>query len=135
MIRKYEDRYVTSIAFERSVYFKLNALLPKGFSITDEINEFLNERLERLEDLERDRIINATNNGPIRIKLNTKINTNSACEQSVEHRLDIYGPKKDLVTHVQKISDCKTAWNLKRNAQLLCDLAKTRAKDLQRENK
>ena len=48
--RKYLQRYVTSIPFEKSVYDGVNQLLPKGIDISDEINEFLKQRLTELKE-------------------------------------------------------------------------------------
>lgn len=132
MHRKYDNRYTISINVERSVYDRITRLLPWGVYISDEINEFLKQRLQ---DLEKDKMRNVVNNGPIRFQGDANFNNSAAVEQNTQHSLDIYGSKKDLVTHVRKITDSQSAWNLKRNAQLVCDLAKTRAKDLQRENK
>jgi len=130
--RKYEDRFVTSIAFERSVYDKLNHLLPKGVSITDEINEFLKQRLV---DMEKESKGSTSNKGPIRIYENSDVKNSIILEQITEPTLDIYGSKLDLVAYVQKITDSKTAWTLKRNAKLLCELAETKAKELEKEHK
>jgi len=136
MNRKFQDRYTISINVERHIYLKVNELLPRGVYISDEINEFLKQRKI---DLEKDTKLklNETNRGPIKIYENSELKntTNTVMEQVVELTLDIYGSKNHLVKHVQNITDSKIAWNLKRNAKLVCELADTRAKDLQRENK
>jgi hypothetical protein len=47
--RKYEERWATSITFEKSVYFGVNELLPKGVTIPDILNGFLKQHLEQLQ--------------------------------------------------------------------------------------
>ena len=47
--RKYENRYVPCISFEKDVYDRLIALLPKDVAISDEINAYLKERIGELE--------------------------------------------------------------------------------------
>lgn len=135
MNRKFQERYAISINVERNIYYKINELLPRGVYVSDEINEFLKKRVIDLEKDTKLRL-NETNKGPIKIYENSDVNntTNPVMEQVAELRLDIYGSKNHLVKHVQNITDSKTAWDLKRNAKLVSDLANTRAKDLQREN-
>ena len=133
MIRKYEDRYVTSIGFEKSRYTRLNELLPKGISITDELNEFMRQKIL---ELEKDISFDVSTKCPIRIYENSSVKNKSVLEQQTsEHVLDMYGSKIDLVTYVQSITDSKKAWALRRNAMLLRDLADTKAKQLQKEHK
>jgi hypothetical protein len=132
MIRKYEDRYTISINVERLVYSKFNQLLPRGVYISDELNEFMKQRVTDLEKESKDI---APNKSPVKIYENNGVGNNSVIEENTEPTLDIYGTKNDLVIHVTKITDSKTAWKLKRNAQLLCDLAQTKAKKLQKEEK
>lgn len=52
--KKYQNRYVTNIPFEKNVFDRVNELLPKGISISDEINAFLKERLEELEEQKKE---------------------------------------------------------------------------------
>jgi hypothetical protein len=132
MIRKYEDRYTISINVERLVYSKFNQLLPKGVYISDELNEFMKQRVTDLEKESKDI---APNKSAVRIYEKNGVGNNSVFEENTEPTLDIYGTKNDLVIHVTKITDSKTAWKLRRNAQLLCDLAQTKAKKLQKEEK
>jgi len=46
MTRKYKDRYLKSVAFERADYEKLRTLLPKGESISSEIKRLVKQRIE-----------------------------------------------------------------------------------------
>lgn len=48
--KKYDCRYVTSIPFEKSIFDGVNELLPRGTDISDEINEFLKQRLQELKE-------------------------------------------------------------------------------------
>jgi len=117
---------------ERSVYFRLNDLLPKGVYISDEINRFLNERLQ---DLEREKDSNLPVKGPIKIYENLEAKNRIILQKSEEFKIGFYSSQSDLVAYVQKIEHSKDAWALKRNAKLLCQLADTKAKSLQMENK
>ncbi|HEX5187315.1 MAG TPA: hypothetical protein VFV86_10540, partial [Nitrososphaeraceae archaeon] len=46
---KYKNRYVTTLPFEKDNYDRLNNLLPKGITMADEINKFVEERGQELE--------------------------------------------------------------------------------------
>jgi len=48
--KKYDCRYVTSIPFEKAIFDGVNELLPRGTDISDEINEFLKQRLQELKE-------------------------------------------------------------------------------------
>lgn len=131
MNRKYHDRYTICINVEKYYYVRLNELLPKCVTFTDEINEIMKQRVF---DLEKEDKVCASNKGPIGIYQTGNAGV-SVLGRTMESRLDIYGSKQGLVSYVQSIPDSKTAWALKRNAMTLIGLAETRAKDLQRENK
>ena len=47
--KKYENRYVTTLPFERDTFFYLKNNLPKGVDVADEINSFLKERVEQIK--------------------------------------------------------------------------------------
>jgi WD40 repeat protein len=47
--RKYKDRFLASLPTERENYYKLNRFLPKGVTMADEINKFIEERGQELE--------------------------------------------------------------------------------------
>jgi hypothetical protein len=132
MNRKYIDRYVTSTTFERSVFIRVNSLLPKGVTISDEINEFLKERLA---DLENEKKLSMPIKSPVKIFESSWSKNTVAVEQKQSLPFEIYGSKEELIKHVHAISDSPTAWKLKRNAKLVAELANCRAKSLQKEGK
>ena len=47
--KKYKNRYITNLPFEKENYDRLNRFLPKGVTISDEINKFIEERGQELE--------------------------------------------------------------------------------------
>src|SRR5215211_3949391 len=47
--KKYSNRYITSIPFEKEYFEKLKDLLPRKVCIADEINSFIKERVKELE--------------------------------------------------------------------------------------
>ena len=47
--KKYSNRYITSIPFEKEYFEKLKDLLPRKVCIADEINTFIKERVKELE--------------------------------------------------------------------------------------
>jgi hypothetical protein len=64
--KKYKNRYVTTLPFEKEYFERLNQLLPRGVSIADEINKFIEERVRDLEaEKNRDASI-AVDASPIR---------------------------------------------------------------------
>lgn len=107
-------------------------MLPREVSLADVFNEFMKQRIV---DFEKSTKVNHLNHSPVRIYENADHNRICILETPGEPTLDIYGSRQNLVTHVQKIPDSKTAWTLKRNAKLLVDLANTKAKKLEAENK
>jgi hypothetical protein len=49
MRNKYEDRFTTTLSFEKAVYDKVNKLLPRAVTVTDVLNKFLEQKLVELE--------------------------------------------------------------------------------------
>ena len=47
--KKYKNRYITNLPFEKENYDRFNRFLPKGVTISDEINKFVEERGLELE--------------------------------------------------------------------------------------
>ena len=126
MVRKYIDRYVTSIPFEREWYDRMNKSLPRGISISDEINEFLKQRVLELEKEEN---TPTPDKAPVKFSPNTNVGT-VIIKSTQQDTFDVYSSTKEMIKHVNSISDSSKAWNLKRKAKLLDELADTRAKDL-----
>lgn len=67
--KKYKERYVTSMAFERSVFFGLRELLPHNVDVSDEINTFLKEKYEELSK-EKNLIGQVNNRSPVQLVSN-----------------------------------------------------------------
>lgn len=131
MNRKYDNRYTISINVERSVYDRVTRLLPRGVYISDEINEFLKQRLQ---DLEKECKESATNKSPVRIYENLGVKHSSLLEEKeARGSLDIYSSKDEIMDHIQKINDSKTVWHLTRQVKFASTLAETRAKNLQKQ--
>lgn len=75
--KKYKDRYVTTLPFEKEDYKRLDELLPRGITIADEINTFIKERVKELEK-EKNRDASITlDASPIRLGYNYDDNNNS----------------------------------------------------------
>jgi len=130
MQRKYEDRYVTSIPLEKSVYFRVKKLLPKDVYVADEINEFLKQRLADLE-IDKNLSDSDSNKAPVKIYKNNISRINTVLEQK-QKIPDIYSPKEVIKDYVNNINDVSTAWELTRQAKFLTSLAETKAKNLQK---
>lgn len=131
MNRKYEFRHVTTIPFERSVYYSVIALLPKETTITDQINEFLKQLLVKLENERK-----PTELGKSAIR-NCEILT--TCSTSLEKQnqnsnFNIYSSTPEMIAYAAKIVDTEEAWLLTRKSKLFASLTETRAKRLRKES-
>lgn len=114
------------------MYTRFNRLLPHGVYISDEINEFIKQRVLDFENESKE---TKPNKSPVIIHENNVVKHNSMLEQATEPTLNIYCTTQDLVSHVRRITDPQIAWALKRNAKLLSGLAETKAKELQKEHR
>lgn len=127
MNRKYNDRYVTSIPFEASVFFRFRQLLPNGITLSDELNDFLKRRLL---ELEKDKDEAVPNCAPVKVHENTNEVT-SVVSDPIKPTLNIYDSKDQLINCINSIEDKNTAFLITRQAKFLAGLAETRAKKLQ----
>jgi 6-pyruvoyl-tetrahydropterin synthase len=129
--RKYECRYPTMVSFEKKIYDRMQEILPKGVTISDEINAFLRERVLAYETENNSPIIEKgavkTNNGNGNGS-STIIEQKQAGEQQT---LDIYWSNNDLVKYVNSITDIETLKKLMKNGRLVSQLAETQMKKLQ----
>jgi hypothetical protein len=114
---------------EKSVYDRVTQMLPRGVYLSDEINEFMKQRLL---DLDKECKVSDTNKSPIRIYVNTGVKYSTILEDAKEP-LDIYSSKDEIMNHIQRINDSKTAWHLTRQVKFAITLAETRAKNLQKQ--
>lgn len=135
--RKFENRYTISLNVERELYCRFVDGLPRSVSVSDEIKEFMNERVRDIEkDKENEKERKAcVNKSPIRTYENSDGNTISTLIEITESKLNIYGSHSHLVEYVNSITDSKKAWALKRGARLLDSLADAKAKKLMKEHK
>jgi hypothetical protein len=97
--KKYRDRYITSIPFEKEYWIKLNQLLPRGVNVSDEINTFIKERVKELEDEKNRDASIALEASPIRPNYYNDYNINSAT-------LDKY-----ISINEDRTKRVKTLWN------------------------
>lgn len=73
--KKYKNRYITTIPFEKQCYDLLNSYLPKGVSIADEINKFIDERGKELERESNNNVKEIIDNSPMNSVYNKGYNT------------------------------------------------------------
>lgn len=86
--KKYKDRYVTSMAFERSVFFGLRDLLPHDVDVSDEINTFLKEKYEELSK-EKNLIGQVNNRSPVQLVSYTTNKQSTLDKYFPQHLQDI----------------------------------------------
>ena len=143
MNRKFDSRYTISLNVERELYFTFIEGLPRSVSVADEFNQFMKERID---DMEKDKCSEtySVNKSPVKIYENSISETDNANTNSItstitkcvitngKNELNIYSSQSELVKHVNRITESKTAWRLKRNAKLLDQLADTKGKNLEK---
>lgn len=81
--KKFKNRFVTTIPFEKEYYDKMNQLLPRGVAISDEINKFIQERVG---DLEREKNREASilvENSPIKIRYGSSNNISETLDKYI----------------------------------------------------
>ena len=84
--KKYKNRYITTIPFEKEYYDRLNNHLPKGVSIADEINKFIDERGKELERESNHNVKEILDNSPI----NSIYNNNKGYNTTLDEYIRLY---------------------------------------------
>lgn len=125
--KKYENRFVTTVPFEKKYYDKLNELLPKGVFIADEINSFVKERALELEREEK------KENPPLKSPL-SNITPNQAKNVVIQTTLDIFGDRRSISSYLASLEDLDKLRDLRDRGHLIESVCKTRLKKLWRRN-
>lgn len=121
--KKYEQRYVTSISFEKKIFDGVNENLPRGVDISDEINAFLKERLEQLTR-DKQKKGKALEENPLNLpKANcpeTTVNSN------IKNTLDLYMDYRQIIEHIKTVDDINRLSRLQKNGQIMLSVARTK---------
>lgn len=131
MNRKYKDRYVTTMPFERDVFFYLKENLPKGTDLADEINMFLKEKMEFMQ---KEKNLNSPNYSAIG-NIDSDITNESQINKHNE-TLDLYLlSQSEINKKLDTISDKQTLIDIKVKAENIVNITRTSIKNILEDEK
>ena len=120
--KKYKERYVTTIPFESEIYFEVERSLPRGVTISDELNAFLRDRYNELQKGREKKNLNAQ---AIGIQYRTSNETTSKhIMQTPDIKIDIYNMTiEEIRQQLETISSSHKLNELERKGKSIASIS------------